>query len=71
MNGSQWGFSEKQINELSLKIENHSNTSLTRNGDFFHISNLTKYDEDISVILNLSKSQTLKFIETERKQIGN
>ena len=65
----QWEFSDKHLTEVSLKIENYSKTSLIKNGDYFHISNLTKHDEEISKILNLSEDQSLKFIETDRKQL--
>lgn len=64
-----WGLSDKQINELTIKIENYSQKSLPKDGNYFHINNLTKFDEDIGAILGLTKDQIIKFTEEDKKQL--
>jgi hypothetical protein len=58
-----WGLSQKQISEYSIKAENQILKNLTTtDGKWFHIKNLTRFDEDLGTLLGLSDAQISAFI---------
>jgi hypothetical protein len=63
----RWGLSEKQISEYSIQAENQILKNLTKDGSWFHIKNLTRFDEEMGTIIGLSDSQISEFIIEDRK----
>lgn len=65
-----WGLSQKQISEYSIEAENQILKNLTTvDGKWYHIKNLTRFDEEIGAIIGLSDVQISAFIIEERKQL--
>jgi hypothetical protein len=63
-------LSQKQINEYSIKAENQILKNLTTiDGKWFHIKNLTRFDEELGRLIGLSDTQVSAFIIEDRKQL--
>lgn len=66
-----WGLSQKQIDDYSIKTENQILKNLTStDGKWFHIKNLTKFDEELGIIIGLSDAQISAFITEDRNQLS-
>lgn len=68
-----WGLSQRQISEYSIKAENQILKNLTMetsgNNTWYHIKNLTRFDEELGTIIGLSDLQISAFIIEDRKQL--
>lgn len=56
-----WQYSESQIINASVQLETYANHNLPRNGDYYHIKNITDFNNIVSLSLNLSSNQALVF----------
>lgn len=65
-----WGLSQEQIREYSIEAEKQilKNLTSTRN-NWYHIKNLTKFDEEIGAIIGLNDAEISAFIIEDRKQL--
>ncbi len=65
-----WNLSHKQISDLSNKAENQILKNLTStDGKWYHIKNLTRFDEDLGTIIGLNGAQISAFITEQRNQL--
>ena len=67
----EWKLSQKQIGDFSIAAENQILKNLTStDGKWYHIKNLTKFDEDLGALIGLSDDQVSEFITEDRNQLA-
>jgi len=65
-----WGLSQEQIREYSIEAEKQILKNLTSaRNNWYHIKNLTKFDEEIGAIIGLNDAEISAFIIEDRKQL--
>jgi hypothetical protein len=65
-----WGLSRNQIDMYSIKMREQILSNLTtKDNQWFHIQNVTKFNEDVGSIIGLTDQQITAFIAEDRKQL--
>jgi hypothetical protein len=65
-----WGLSQKQMNDASIKLENQLRKNFTPiNPKQYHIINLTQFNEELGSMFGLNNTQISMFIIENQKQV--
>ncbi len=66
-----WELSQKQLSDFSIKAENQILKNLTStDSKWYHIKNLTRFDEELGTIIGLNDDQVSAFITEDRNQLA-